>query len=232
MTNIGMKGMRKLQDNKDAYSVNVRAKLKGSASQRRKIAQTLNALKRSPNLTEQQKVFIALLKDKKFLDLLLELIALNLKDVNDVKRRDKIFEQVISLIKGSPSINILNLQQKTENILSLNEYLKKNIDEKREYINKMKAKDEKVPVCYEIPLRLADSLEWDEWIKENNIDEGDLLKLCIKYIPNRADVNSDNIQKVWEENFKNNIEKSKEEIKKLKNGESVDREEFLEVEQT
>src|SRR3989344_2438972 len=116
------KDLIKLKPKGDPYSDEIRAKIKGSVSQRRKIAQTLNALSRSTKLNEQQKMFVSLLKEKKFVDLLVELIALNLKDISDYKRRDKVIEQIINLTKGSPNINILNMQTKTDNIIKWDEW--------------------------------------------------------------------------------------------------------------
>jgi len=136
------KDLIKLKPKGDPYSDEIRAKIKGSVSQRRKIAQTLNALSRSTKLNEQQKMFVSLLKEKKFVDLLVELIALNLKDISDYKRRDKVIEQIINLTKGSPNINILNMQTKTDNIIKWDEWLEEAKKKREEWLKNIQAQKE------------------------------------------------------------------------------------------
>jgi hypothetical protein len=63
----------------------------------------------SMDLTEDQKFFASLVRERKFLDLMIELLVLNLQDAGDPQRRDKIIEQITKLLPvKSLNVNVVS----------------------------------------------------------------------------------------------------------------------------
>jgi len=82
----------------------------------------INGLMTSKKLTDEQKYMLALLKDKAFTDLIIELISMNVEEgVNKPARRDKIIDQ---LSKFLPAKNInFEVDMSNTRIKELKSYL-------------------------------------------------------------------------------------------------------------
>jgi hypothetical protein len=90
----------------------IRSKGGKTMSPKRRVANTLNALKRSKDLTQEQKLFIGLVRDKDFSGLLCEILASNLVDADSFGKKAKLTDQIIKLL---PNHNInLNVDAEQE----------------------------------------------------------------------------------------------------------------------
>jgi len=91
-----------------------------SRSPRKLWSSTITLMLSNPKLTDEQKYLYLLLKDKRFADLVVELVGMNMIDIDDAKRRDKIIDQLSRFL---PTVN-LNVNTEAEDSLKkLKEYL-------------------------------------------------------------------------------------------------------------
>ena len=92
-----------------------------SKSPSKVLSSRINGLMNSKKLSGEQKYMLALLKNKKFIDLIIELISMNLEDINRPERRDKVIDQ---LSKFLPNRNLNMNYNKTEesNVLTAKDF--------------------------------------------------------------------------------------------------------------
>ena|SRR3989344_3596456 len=137
--NKDMKGMRKLAGNNDEYSVQVRNKLKGSSSSRRKLASKINAISRMGTKALQDNA-IQLLSNEEELSLYNIRYALALCEREDLADRLK-----VELLGKLCDVHRTIFGSKNKN-LNINIEFKKWLEEakkKREdWLKKMKAEKE------------------------------------------------------------------------------------------
>ena len=75
-----------------------------TVTSKKRIQNRINGMARCKNLTKQQKMFISLIQEKQFLDLICELIAVNLQEADDFKKRSIIIDQLTKFI---PNKNLI-----------------------------------------------------------------------------------------------------------------------------
>jgi len=82
-----------------------------SKSAKKQLSSRINGLMNNKKLTLEQRYMLSLLQDKRFIDVIIELISMNLKDVDSPKRRDKIIEQLTKFIPAKQEAINIELKQ-------------------------------------------------------------------------------------------------------------------------
>ena len=105
---------RKKEDyEKDLIPLNRRSKeearkiqVKGgqSRSLKKQLSSRINGLLNNKSLTSEQRYMFSLLQDKRFIDVVIELISMNLEDTSNPRRRDKVIAQLTSFIPARQEI--------------------------------------------------------------------------------------------------------------------------------
>ena len=99
---------------------------------RKALSSRLNGLS-NKKLTAQQKHFVALLKEKRFLDLLVELLALNIEGSKDWDKRNQVIDQLIKIMpKTNLSFEVLTKDEGIDWCKVVNDLAFKGWDEKEE----------------------------------------------------------------------------------------------------
>ena len=105
---------RKKEDyEKDLIPLNRRSKeearkiqVKGgqSRSLKKQLSSRINGLLNNKSLSNEQRYMLSLLQDKRFIDVVIELISMNLEDTSNPRRRDKVIAQLTSFIPARQEI--------------------------------------------------------------------------------------------------------------------------------
>jgi len=105
---------RKKEDyEKDLIPLNRRSKeearkiqVKGgqSRSLKKQLSSRINGLLNNKSLSSEQRYMLSLLQDKRFIDVVIELISMNLEDTSNPRRRDKVIAQLTSFIPARQEI--------------------------------------------------------------------------------------------------------------------------------
>ena len=121
---------------KRADHIEISAKGGRSRSPSKVLASRINGLMTSRKLSKEQKYMLSLLKERKFVDLIIELISMSIEDIENPKRRDKIIDQ---LTKFLPNKNInLDISPEQEPEKTLEEEFEEFLKISREYKPKEK----------------------------------------------------------------------------------------------
>ena len=104
---------RVLNSGVEAHTFTKEEQIKGgqSKSEKKVFASRLNGMLNNQSLSDEQKNIIVLIRDKKFINAVCELIAYNISEIDDSKRRDIVITQLTKLIPNQ----VLTTQVEREN---------------------------------------------------------------------------------------------------------------------
>ena len=105
-----MNNLKPIMDKERAIKLGRKGGL--SKSPRKTLASRINGLKSLESTDERKQAMIQLLKEKRFVDVIIELISMNMEDLNNPHRRDKVIDQLSKFIPNQ--ILSIELQQKEQ----------------------------------------------------------------------------------------------------------------------